>query len=192
MPLSDITLAGGMRSNLTALQMITALQARTTERLSTGKRVNSPVDDPSAFFAAQNHLSRAADLAARKDAMGEAIQTVKAANEGVKAITSLIEQAKGLTTSARSANTTDRAALAAQFDDLLAQIDDLASDAGYKGTNLLDAGDLTVDFNEGATSTLTISGFDSTSSGLAVTAAANDWAADTDRASLQRSAASRN
>lgn len=180
MPLSDITLAGGMRSNLTALQMISTLQARTTERLSSGKRVNNPVDDPAAYFAAQNHLSRASDLAARKDAMGESIQTVKAANEGIKAISSLIEQAKGLAASARSANTADRSTLATQFDDLLGQIDDLAGDSGYKGTNLLDSADLTVDFNESASSQLTISGFDASATGLSVATATNAWVADTD------------
>ncbi len=46
MAINDITLAGGMRNNLINLQMVSALQARTTQRLSTGKRVNSAVDDP--------------------------------------------------------------------------------------------------------------------------------------------------
>jgi len=181
MPISDITLAGGMRQNLASLQLVAALQARTTERLSTGKRVNSAVDDPSAYFAAQNHLSRASDLAARKDAMGEAIQSVRAAIQGIEGITNLIEQAKGLTASARGATATDRATLAAQFDDLRTQIDQLAGDSGYRGTNFLDSGTLTVDFNEDGTSNLTITGFDATCGGdLGIAAAANDWVADSD------------
>ncbi len=108
MAINDITLAGGMRNNLINLQMVSALQARTTQRLSTGKRVNSAVDDPSAYFAAQNATDRASDLAARKDSMGEAIQTVKAALQGIDGITSLIQQAKGLAASARSASAADR------------------------------------------------------------------------------------
>jgi flagellin len=180
MALNDITLAGGMRANLMDLQLVAALQARTTQRLASGKRVNSAVDDPAAFFAAQNHMSRAADLAARKDAMGEAIQTVKAANDGMTAITKLIEQAKGLVASARSGSATTRADLATQFDALLTQIDQLALDAGYKGTNFLDSATLTVSFNEDGSSSLTITGFDSSSTGLGVAAAANAWVADTD------------
>jgi flagellin-like hook-associated protein FlgL len=180
MPINDITLAGGMRANLQSLQLVAALQGRTTERLASGKRVNDPVDDPAAYFAAQNHLSRASDLSARKAAMGEGIQTVNAASEGVKAIQSLIEQAKGLAASARSATTADRATLATQFDALRTQIDNIAGDASYKGTNLLDADDLTIDFNESGSSDLTISGFDASSTGLAVDAAANAWVADTD------------
>jgi flagellin len=180
MALNDITLAGGMRNNLINLQMVSALQARTTQRLSTGKRVNSAVDDPSAYFAAQNEMDRASDLAARKDSMGEAIQTVKAALQGIDGITSLIQQAKGLAASARSASTTDRASLSAQFDALRTQIDQLATDSGYKGTNFLHSGTLTVEFNESSTSSLTISGFDATTTGLGISAAQNAWVADTD------------
>src|SRR5215813_10853222 len=115
MPINDITLAGGMRANLVSLQLISVLQARTTQRLATGQRVNSAIDDPAAYFAAQNHRSRANDLATLKDSMGEALQTVKAASEGIDSITVLIQQAKGLAASARSANATDRATLATQF-----------------------------------------------------------------------------
>ena len=115
MAINDVTLAGGMRNNLVSLQTVSALQARTTERLSTGKRVNNAIDDPSAYFAAQNATNRAADLGARKDSMGEAIQTVKAALQGIDGVTNLIQQAQGLAASARSATTTDRASLAVQF-----------------------------------------------------------------------------
>jgi flagellin-like hook-associated protein FlgL len=178
MPINDITLSGGMRGSLVSLQLISALQSRTTERLSSGKRVNTPIDDPAAFFAAQNHRSRATDLAALKDSMGEALQTVKAASEGIETITTLIEQAKGLAASARSATTADRATLAGQFDDLLTQIDQLASDASYKGTNLLDADTLTVNFNPDGTSSIDIVGFDASSTGLSIATAAGSWATD--------------
>jgi flagellin len=177
--LNDINLAGGMRANLLNLQLVSALQARTTERLATGKRVNSAVDDAAAFFAAQNHMSRASDLAALKDAMGEAIQTVKAASDGLSGITKLIEQAKGLAASARSASLTDRAGLAAQYDALLTQIDQMATDANYKGVNFLASGSsLTVTFNESATSSITITGSDNSSTGLGVNGAVNTWQLD--------------
>ena len=178
MAINDINLAGGMRSNLINLQHVSMLQGRTTQRLATGKRVNSAVDDASAYFAAQNHRNRASDLAARKDTMGESIQTVKAALQGIEGITKLVEQMKGLAASARSATTADRATLATQFNDLRTQIDQLADDSGYKGTNFLDSDNLTVDFNEDATSSLTVSGFDSSATGLSVAAAAGSWASD--------------
>jgi flagellin-like hook-associated protein FlgL len=180
MAVNDVVLAGGMRANLANLQLITALQARTTTRLATGMRVNSAVDDPAAYFAAQTHRQRASDLSSRKDAMGEALQAVQAADQGISAITTLIEQAKALAASARSADATERASLATQFDGILTQIDNLAGDASYKGTNFLASGTLTVEFNETGTSNLTITGFDGSSTGLGVAASANAWVADTD------------
>jgi len=181
MSVNDITLTGGIRAALANLQMQAILQARTTERLSTGLRVNSPIDDAAAYFAAQDHRNQANDLSALKDAMGEAVQTVDAATQGVKAITSLIEQAKGLVASARSATVADRATLATQYSALLTQIDQLAGDAGYKGTNLLATGStLTVTFNESGSSTLTITGFDASTTGLAIAAPTGSWAADSD------------
>ena len=60
---------------------------------------------------------------ARKDAMAEAIETIKAASTGITGIENLIAQAKGLAEQARSATTADRATLAAQYDQMLTQID---------------------------------------------------------------------
>jgi flagellin len=181
MSFGDITLNAGMRANLLNLQFTSALQTRTQNRLSTGKKVNSAIDDAAAFFAAQAENQRAGDLSGLKDAMGEAIQTLKAADQGISAITKLLEQAKGLISQARSASAADRATLATSFGALLTQIDQLAGDASYKGTNLLAAGSsLTVTFNEAGTSTITISGFAASSTGLGIAAAVNTWTADAD------------
>lgn len=177
---NDITLSASVRRNLISLQSVASMMSRTSDRLATGRKVNSPIDDPQAFFAAQDHRNRAADLSARKAAMGEAIQNVKTADQAVKSINTLIEQAKGLIASARSADTAERAELAQQFDDLRTQIDNLASDSSYRGKNLLDSDELVVEFNEDGSSDLTITGFDASSSGLGVDAAAGSWAADTD------------
>ncbi len=68
----DITLTSAMRSNLFSLQQTSKAMDLTQSRLSTGKRVQTALDDPINFFAAQNHQQRANDLAFRKDDMGEA------------------------------------------------------------------------------------------------------------------------
>jgi flagellin len=173
--INDITLTAGMRANLVSLQQTVDLLNRTQERLSTGKKVNTALDNPTSYFASQSLLSRASDLSALKDAMGQGIQTVQAADQGIEGIQALIEAAKGLAQTARSASTTSRSDLAAQFDALLSQIDNLASDSGYQGTNLLDSATLTVNFNEDATSSLTVTGFDASSSGLSIANAASSW-----------------
>jgi len=171
-----ITLTSGMRQNLFALQSTSKLMEQTQNRLSTGKRVNSALDDPISFFSAQNHQQRADDLTFRKDAMGEAIQTSKAGNVGIEAISDLIAQAKSTAQSAQSsAITAERTALAAQYDALRGQIDFLAADSGYKGVNFLNAETLTVTFDADGASTLDLVGFDASAEvGLGLTAA-NAW-----------------
>ena len=96
MATSDISLTAGMRTNLLNLQGTSKLLNRTQERLSSGKQVNSALDNPTNYFAAQNANQRASDLADRKDGMSEAVQTVSATNAGITAITGLINAAKGI------------------------------------------------------------------------------------------------
>ena len=160
MAMNNITLTAGMRANLFSLQNTSKLMETTQNRLSTGKRVNSALDDPINFFAAQGHTQRASDLAIRKDEMNEAIQTIKAADKGLTGITDLIASAKSLAQSALSTNdTTERATLSTQYTEIMTQIGTLADDSQYKGTNLLDAThSIVVSFDEDGTSSLSVTG----------------------------------
>jgi len=178
MAMQGIELTMGMRQNLYQMQSTASLMDRTSTRLSTGKKVVTALDDPINFFAAQGHQQRSADLAVRKDEMGEAIQNLKAATNGIEAITNLISQAKSLAQSSLSADTTtERTVLESQFNAVLSQIDTLSADSGYKGINMLadSATTLKVRFDEtGAQSNITLVGFNSTaghnsSQGLKIT-----------------------
>jgi len=104
MAINDISLTAGMRSNLLSLQDTVNLLNRTQNRLSTGKKVNTAIDNPVSFFAAQSLNSRASIIDSLKDSMGQAIQTITAADKGIKAITAMIEQAKGIAQAALSAD----------------------------------------------------------------------------------------
>jgi flagellin-like hook-associated protein FlgL len=186
MAVNDVSLTAGMRSNLLQLQGTSKLIDRTQERLSTGKQVNSALDNPTNFFAAQAHMNRAGDFAVRKDGMAEGIQTAKAADAGISAISALVDAAKGLAAAALgTSNTTDRATFATQYGELLDQIDTLASDSGYRGTNLLNGQDLAVNFNEDASASLTVTAFTATSTGLSIDSAANAWASSGDITAAQ-------
>jgi flagellin-like hook-associated protein FlgL len=178
MAVSDISLTAGMRNNLLSLQGTTDLINRTQNRLSSGKKVNTPLDNPTNYFAAQAHLQRAGDLSVRKDGMAEAIQMAKSGDTGIKAITALIESAKGVAQAAlATSSTTDRSSYSATFQTLLSQITQLASDSGYRGTNLLTGGSQTVEFGTTTNSaTLQISGFTATSDGLSIASStATNW-----------------
>ena len=99
--MSDISLTASMRSNLLSLQNTQSLMDTTQERLSTGKKVNSALDNPSSFYTAQSLTNRANDLSSLLDSMGQGVQTIKAANEGIESITEFVQQAKSVANQAR-------------------------------------------------------------------------------------------
>ena len=281
--MSDISLTASMRSNLLSLQSTQSLMDRTQDRLSTGKKVNSAIDNPMSYYTSQSLTNRAGDLEDLLDSMGQGIQTIKAANEGIESITAFVQQAKAVANTARDtsakavaksngtfenkldagkttdviltigdvkltatgfANTSDlddlvtalttdpndgaydaadftieagtgadegkliinvkedtkladqaislegagqlgislsgkldntlRDSSMQQYNDILVQIDQLASDASYKGVNLLRNDDLKVVFNEDRSSYLEIKGDDASSNGLGLSPA-TDW-----------------
>jgi len=185
MAVDKINLSAGVRSNLLTLQRTSSLVETVQTRLSTGLKVNSAIDDASAFFTARALSNRADDLSGLKENIDLAISALQAAIAGIEAVTELVEQAKGLANTAKATgDTSERSLLAVQFNELLGQIDDLANDASFNGTNLIQAtpDNLEVDFNEDGSSALTITGLDSTSStdGLSITAAANNFSGTSD------------
>ncbi|MGJ8531181.1 MAG: flagellin [Alphaproteobacteria bacterium] len=91
---SDITLSKAVRGNLLSLQSTSDLLTKTQERLSTGLKVNSALDNPTNFFTASSLNSRASDLSRLLDSVGNATQTLEAADNGISAITDLVEAAQ--------------------------------------------------------------------------------------------------
>ncbi|WP_150525602.1 flagellin [Roseibium sediminis] len=163
--MGSITLSSAVRNNLASLQATSNLIGKVQERLSTGKKVNSALDDPNAFFTAQGLSNRANDLRTLLDDQGQAIQTLKAADKGISAISDLVDAAKAKANQAiQTSNIAEREQYASEYNELLGQIEDLAKDSGYKGKNLLagTGNDLNVTFNEDGTSDLDISAVDFT------------------------------
>jgi len=168
MSVSDISLTSGMRNNLIALQQISSEVNTTQGRLSSGKKVNSALDNPTTYFASQAETQRATDLSNRQDGMSEAVQTIQAANAGISSITSLIQSAQGLATSASStSDTLAQGTYYSQYTQILTQITQMASDSGYQGTNLLTNGTLTIQFGQqNGQSSLTVNGVNDSAAGL--------------------------
>jgi len=194
--MSSIVLSPGVRSNLLNLQQTSDLITQTQDRLATGKRVNSALDNPINYFTAQSLSTRASDLNSLLDTMSTGINTIQAANNGITALTKLVQTAQSLVTQAQqTADTNVRATLASQYNSLLSQVDLLASDSGLNGINLLGGNDLTITLNETGSSTVTISSVDYTDvsnpSGLNIANSTNNWAAssDTDTAAASLTAA---
>jgi len=167
--MADITLSSAVRANLNTLQSTASFMSDVQNKLATGKKVNSALDNPNSFFTASGLTSRANDLSTLLDDMGQSVQTLKAADEGISSITKLVESAKAKANQAlQTQSQYERKQFASQYNELLTQIEDLAKDAGYKGKNLLagSGNDLTTIFNEDSTSKLSIDAVDYTDTSL--------------------------
>ncbi len=84
---SEVNLTKAVRSNLSSLQNVAQMMATTQDRLSTGNKVNSALDNPTNFFTAASLNSRAGDLNSLMDSMANGIKTLEAADNGLTAIT---------------------------------------------------------------------------------------------------------
>jgi flagellin-like hook-associated protein FlgL len=267
--MSDITLSSGIRQNLLSLQRTSADLTTTQEHLATGKKVNSAADNPGAYFTSQNLTNSANSLSSLLDQIGQGLQTIDAATNGLQGITSLLQQALstvqqaqsnpfstaaattgtvslsggapsgaagnlllsvgtstatiaitsgealsaiesavnsastttlggavsasdngsgdlvlsststnftvganatatalGLTTGNIAGSSSTRTSLQSNYNTLLTQINQLAADSGYNGVNLIGGNNLQINFNETATSSLTINGVNYNSAGL--------------------------
>lgn len=94
--MADVVLSGAIRSNLLSMQNTARLLDESQLRLATGLKVRSAVDSPTSFFTAQGLNNRASDLNNLLDSMGQAVQTLEAADQGIKSILKLVDSMKSV------------------------------------------------------------------------------------------------
>ena len=94
--MSDVVLTASVRQNLLSLQSTADLLATTQNRLATGKKVNTALDNPTNFFTAASLDSRAADINNLLDGIGNGVQVLQAANTGITSLQKLIDSAKSV------------------------------------------------------------------------------------------------
>src|SRR5436309_344208 len=92
----SIVLSASVRQNLLSLQSTADLLATTQNRLSTGKKVNTALDNPTNFFTAQGLDSRASDISNLLDGIGNGVQVLQAANTGITSLQKLVDTAKSI------------------------------------------------------------------------------------------------
>src|ERR1700730_2612557 len=88
--------SAAVRQNLLSLQDTASLMATTQQRLATGKKVNSALDNPSVFFTSQALGTAPNELQSVLNQIGQAVHTINAANNGITSITQLVQSAKSL------------------------------------------------------------------------------------------------
>lgn len=177
--MSDITLSSATRANLLSLQRTTNLIDTTQERLSTGKKVNSAIDDALSFFKAREFNTQAADLSTIKNNILEGINVIETATQALESAEDLLKQMKATAEAAKAEGCgTERANLALQFNSLATQLEYQMRDAVYNGINLVGYSNATDGLRElevvfsvdDDSRKLTVSGTDFTQKGLELTA----------------------
>ncbi len=107
--MSNIVLSSAVRANIVSLRQTADLISSAQQRLATGKRVNSALDNPNSFFTAAAFDTRAASLNTVLDGVSSAFKTIDGANASLTALTSLVTNAQSAANSAlASAGTTAR------------------------------------------------------------------------------------
>jgi flagellin-like hook-associated protein FlgL len=94
--MSGIVLSAAVRQNLLSLQSTAELLSTTQNRLATGNKVNSALDNPTNFFTAQGLNNRASDINNLLDGIGNGVQVLQAANTGLTSLQKLVDTAKSI------------------------------------------------------------------------------------------------
>lgn len=173
---SDVVLTAALRSNLLSLQNTQNQIDLTQFRLATGRKVNSALDNPQSFFAAQALNNRASDLTRLLDSIGQSIQVIKAADNGVTALTKLVEQADSIASQARDALAQGQAEAKVVGNRDLRGVDDLTALSG--GTSIPVGSTLTLRITEEDGDRLNLGAYSTAANSATATAtitfAAND------------------
>src|SRR5260370_18308601 len=94
--MSGIVLTASVRQNLLSLQSTAELLSTTQNRLASGKKVNTALDNPTNFFTAQGLDNRASDINNLLDSIGNGVQVLQAANTGLTSLQKLVDTAKSI------------------------------------------------------------------------------------------------
>ena len=94
--MSGIVLSASVRQNLLSLQSTADLLATTQNRLATGKKVNTALDNPTNYFTAAALDNRASDINNLLDGIGNGVQILQAANTGITSLQKLVDTAKSI------------------------------------------------------------------------------------------------
>jgi flagellin-like hook-associated protein FlgL len=106
--MANTILTAGVRQNLLSLQQTTAEQGVIQNRLATGKRVNSAIDNPVNFFTSLGLNDRAGELKGLLDGISNGIQTITAASQGIDSITKLVQSLQSTVKQAQADNAANR------------------------------------------------------------------------------------
>ncbi|HEY3082915.1 MAG TPA: flagellin [Chloroflexota bacterium] len=128
---------------------------RTTERLSSGLRINRAADDPSGLFAAESFTSQIRGSQAAVGNIQQATSVVQLADSGLSNVFDALQRMKELSVSAANGTITadQRNALSAEYVAVRDSIDQIVNGTTFDNTSLLDGSYGSVTLQVGAQNT---------------------------------------
>lgn len=162
------------------LGISTSAQAKSTQKLSSGYRINSAADDAAGLSISEKMRSQIRGLTRASSNAQDGISMVQTAEGALSEVTDMIQRMNELAVQAGNGTMTDddKTSIQSEVDALVAEIDRVASSTSFNKTTLLDGnldvnilvGDTSDDFNkisisisDMSASGLGVSGFDVTS-----------------------------
>ena len=164
-------------TNIQAMQSLYSLNKTNSSiadhqmRLSTGKRINSPGDDPAGYQLSRGLESRRRGLTSALDNVSNAQSILNIAQGGYNNIMDILQTMKQKATQAAdgSLSATQRTAINNQFVALRSEVDSIVTETTFNDNNLID-GSFSVTFqtgeNAGETLAVALSSADSTGLGI--------------------------
>src|SRR2546423_13885633 len=92
----SVVLSAAVRQNLLSLQSTAELLSTTQNRLATGKKVNTALDNTTNYFTAAGLDNRASDINNLLDGIGNGVQVLQAANTGLTSLQQPVDTAKSI------------------------------------------------------------------------------------------------
>ena len=163
--MSTVGLNRATRETLTTLRQANDQAAAVSQRLATGKRVNSALEDPSVYFNALSLSAKSAEMDRSLEQVGQGVQVLKTADKGLAAIGKLLETLKSVVDQAKASDDAFRRSdLANEFNEVLRRIEEVAADSDYRGKNLLagEGNDLKLYFGDERTDAIFVESVDYT------------------------------
>ncbi|MBE7562865.1 hypothetical protein H7F10_07850 [Acidithiobacillus sp. HP-6] len=155
-----MAISGVINTNTSTLNTLDALNGTQggldtyLQQLSTGKRINSPADNPADYAIAQSFQSKINGLNQAVANGNQGVSLIQTATGAVQNQINLLQQIR--TTAVQAANasntTSDRQALQGVVSQLLAQVQTIATQTQFNGQNLLDGTFAGAAFQVGANS----------------------------------------
>ncbi len=158
--------------NISTLSKISDKIATHQLRLSTGKRINSPVEDPAGYMLARGLESRRRGLDQALSNVSNAQNILDVAEGGYSNIMDILQTAKEKATQAAdgSLNGTQRQAIDDQVTALITEVDEIVNMTTFNSTSLIDGtySDTTFQTGEQAGETLSVALGDADSAALGI------------------------